>query len=680
MELDFLDIKLAAAFPGRIVRKDLVRKTKVGFNVPVYVLEYLLGQYCASTDPEIVAKGLDYVRETLSRNYVRADEGEKVKALTRQRGRHRILDKVKARLDTSVDHFWAELVNLGVKDALIPDDIVHHNDKLLMGGIWALVDLVYDPEHQERGVVRPFGIERIKPIQESSTDQSDFYAGRGQFTTDEWLDVVLRSVGLEPAHPDFTRRKKLLLLLRLIPLVEANYNLIELGPRGTGKSFVYREISPYAILVSGGQTTVAQLFMHMGSGQMGLVGLWDTVAFDEVAGVRFKDPNGIQILKDYMESGSFSRGKEETPAEAAIVFNGNLDGEVATLVKTSHLLQPLSDDMKDLALIDRIHCYLPGWELDKMRPDYFTGHYGFVVDYISEVWRTQRKTTYSDALDRYFSLGSHLNQRDVKAARKTVSGLIKLLHPDGHFTRDELQEYLELALEGRRRVKEQLRRMGGLEYWAVNFSYLDQETRAETFVSVPEQSAGGLITAGRLDPGITFTVGTDQADGRLAIFRVEVQCTKGGGRLNITGAPSRAIRDAIHTAHTYLKAQTSRLGLSKNPTDYDLDVQLVNLMQSKEGSETGVAFFVGMVSALLGKPVMESLVILGEMSIRGGLLKVGQLTERLQLAMDNGARRVLLPAENKRDFADIPSDVLDKLQIAFYSDPVNAALRALEVE
>jgi ATP-dependent Lon protease len=678
--LDELDHKLASAFPGRIVRKDLVRQTKVGFNVPVYVLEYLLGQYCASTDPEIVARGLDYVRETLSRNYVRADEGEKVKALTRQRGRHRILDKVKARLDTGVDHFWAELVNLGVKDALIPDEIVHRNDKLLMGGIWALVDLVYDPEHQERGVVRPFAIERIKPIQESSTDQSDFYAGRGQFTTDEWLDVVLRSVGLEPAHPDFTRRKKLLLLLRLIPLVEANYNLIELGPRGTGKSFVYREISPYAILVSGGQTTVAQLFMHMGSGQMGLVGLWDTVAFDEVAGVRFKDPNGIQILKDYMESGSFSRGKEETPAEAAIIFNGNLDGEVTTLVKTSHLLQPLSDDMKDLALIDRIHCYLPGWELDKMRPEYFTGHYGFVVDYVSEVWRSQRKTTYSDALDRYFSLGSHLNQRDVKATRKTVSGLIKLLHPDGHFTRIELQEYLELGLEGRRRVKEQLRRMGGLEYWAVNFSYLDQETRAETFVAVPEQSAGGLITAGRLDPGITFTVGTDQADGRLAIFRIEVQCTKGSGRLNVTGAPSRAIRDAIHTAHTYLKAQTPRLGLSKNPTDYDLDVQLVNLMQSKEGSETGVAFFVGMVSALLGKPVMESLVILGEMSIRGGLLKVGLLTERLQLAMDNGGRRVLLPAENKRDFADIPSDVLDKLQIAFYSDPVNAALRALEVE
>jgi len=464
-------------------------------------------------------------------------------------------------------------------------------------------------------------------------------------------------------------------------MVETNYNLLELGPRGTGKSFVYRELSPYAILISGGQTTVAQLFIPLGTtGRIGLVGLWDVVAFDEVAGVRFKDPNGIQILKDYMESGSFSRGKEEVPAEAAIVFNGNLDGDVATLVKTSHLLRPLSDQMQDLALVDRIHFYLPGWELDKMRPEYLTNHYGLVVDYITEVWHGLRKTSFSDLIDRHFSLGSHVNQRDMRAVRKTVSGLVKLLHPDGQVTREDLREYLELALEGRRRVKEQLRRIGGLEYWAVNFSYIDHDTRQETFVAVPEQSGGGLITPGPLDPGITFTVGTDQADGRLAIFRVEVQATKGSGKLRMTGASSRATRDAVHTAHAYLKAQSARLGLTKNPGDYDLHVQLVNLMGAREGSETGVASYVGMVSALQGKPVLESLVILGEMSIRGGLLKTSSLTERLQLAMDNGARRVLLPSENKRDFADIPSDVLDKLQIIFYSDPVNAVFRALGVE
>ena len=678
--LDELDQKLADAFPGRVVRKDLVRQTKVGFNVPVYVLEYLLGQYCASTDPEIVAKGLNYVRETLSRNYVRADESEKVKAITRQKGRHRILDKVKARLDTNVNHFWAELVNLGVKDARIADDIVHGYDKLLVGGIWALVDMIYDPDFQERGVTRPFAIERLKPIQQPSTDLSDFLAVRRSFSTDEWLDMLLRSLGLEPTHPDFTRRKKLLYLMRLIPMVETNYNLLELGPRATGKSFVYREISPYAILISGGQTTVAQLFMHLGTGRIGLVGLWDVVAFDEVAGVRFKDPNGVQILKDFMESGSFSRGKEEVPAEAAIVFNGNLDGDVATLVKTSHLLQPLSDQMQDLALIDRIHFYLPGWEMDKMRPEYLTDHYGLVVDYITEVWRSLRKTSYADLVDRHFSLGSHLNQRDVRAVRKTVSGLVKLLHPDGQVSQDALEEYLQLALEGRRRVKEQLRRMGGLEFWAVNFSYIDLETRQETFVAVPEQTSGGLITPGQLDPGVTFTVGTDQADGRLVIFRIEAQAMKGSGKLRVTGALSRAVRDAVDTARTYLKSHSSRLGLSKNPNDYDLHVQLVNLMGAKEGSETGVAFFVTMVSALLGKPMVESLVVLGEMSLRGGLLKVNLLTERLQLAMDNGAKRVLLPAENKRDFADIPSDVLDKLQIIFYSDSISAAFRAVGLE
>jgi len=678
--MDAADEKLTTSFPGLVVRKDLVRQMKSGFNVPVYVLEHLLGKYCSSTDPEIISRGLTHVRETLSQNFVRADESEKVKAITRQKGQHRIIDKVKARLDTNVDHFWAELVNLGVKDAFIADQEVHRYDKLLMGGIWAIVDLVYDPEVQERGITRPFAIRRLKPIQYAMTDTSDLISGRASFTTEEWLDVLLRSIGLEPTHRDFTHRKKLLYLARFIPMVETNYNLIELGPRATGKSFVYREISPHAILISGGQTTVAQLFINLSTGRIGLVGLWDVVTFDEVAGVGFRDPNGIQILKDYMESGSFSRGKEEIPAEAAIVFNGNIEGDIEMLVKTSHLLQPLSEAMQDLALIDRIHFYLPGWELDKMQPDYFGTHYGFVVDYITEIWHGLRKTSYADAIDGHFSLGSHLNQRDVRAVRKTVSGLIKLLHPDGRFTRDELEEYLQLALEGRRRVKEQLRRMGGLEYWAVNFSYLDLETREETFVPVREQTAGGLIDPGRLDPGITYTVGTDQEDGRLVIFRVEVQSSKGSGKLRVAGATSRAIRDAVHTAHTYLKSEVLRLGLRKNPNDYNLHVQLVNLMQAKEGSETGVAFFVVIVSALLGKPVMESLVVLGEMSIRGGLLKVGSLTERLQLAMDNGAKRVLLPSENKRDFADIPSDVLDKLQMIFYSDPVNAAFRALELE
>ncbi len=678
--LDELDQKLTAHFSGRVVRKDLVRQTKTGFNVPVYVLEYLLGKYCSSTDPEVIAQGLEYVRDTLSRNYVRADEGEKIKSLTRESGTHRIIDKVKVRLVETEDKYWAELTNMGVRFVNIAEGVVRQYDKLLAGGIWAIVDLRYDAEFQHRGQTRPFIIENLKPIQQASTDFGELVAGRAAFTRDEWLDVLLRSVGLEAAHPDLDHRKKLLTLMRLVPMVEANFNLIELGPRGTGKSFVYREISPYAILISGGQTTVAQLFMHLGTGHMGLVGLWDVVAFDEVAGVRFKDPNGVQILKDYMESGSFSRGKEEVPADASIVFNGNIDADIPTILKTSHLFQPLSPHLQDMAFIDRLHFYLPGWDVDKMRPEYLTNHYGFVVDYITEVWRGMRKTSYSDALDRHFSLGDHLNQRDVRAVRKTVSGLIKLLHPDGAFSKDELQEYLELALEGRRRVKEQLKKMGGLEYWAVNFSYLDQETRQETFVAVPEQGGGGLIPPGQPNPGVVFTVGTDRDAGRHAIFRIETQAMKGRGGTRVTGAPSRAMRDAIQTAYTYLKGQSRQQGISRDPSEYDFHVQIVNLMQSKEGSETGVAFFIAMLSAMLEKPVLEQSVVLGEMSIHGSLLKVPALAERLQLAMDNGAKRVLIPSENKRDFADIPSDVLDKLQIIFFSDPVNAAFRAMGVE
>ena len=680
LQLDPLDEKLSAALPGRVVRKDLVHQTKTGYNVPVYVLEYLLGQYYSSTDPEVVSRRLEFVRQTLSLNYVRADESEKIKALTRQKGKHRIIDKVKVRLDTQANRFWAELVNMGVRNAAIEDAVVHRYDKLLLGGIWALVDLVYDPEYKAAGATRPFIIDQLKPIQQPSTEITDYIAARQAFSRDEWADVLLRTIGLESTHPDFSFRQKLLFLIRMVPMVESNYNLLELGPRGTGKSYLFREISPFAILVSGGQTTVAQLFIHLGTGKIGLVGLWDVVAFDEVAGVRFKDAVGIQILKDYMESGSFSRGKEEVPAESSIVFNGNIDGDIQRLVKTSHLLQPLSDQMQDLALIDRIHYYLPGWEMEKMRPEYLTQHYGLVVDYATEIWRGLRKTSYADVIDQHFGLGSHLNQRDVRAVRKTVSGLIKLLHPDGKFSKSELQTYLEISMEGRRRVKEQLRRMGGLEFWAVNFSYIDQESRQETFVAVPEQGQGGLIPPGVPDPGITFTVGSDQADGHLVLFRVEVQALKGNGKLRITGTPSRAMRAALKTTHTYLLTNASRLGVGKDPSEYDLHVQVVNLMGAKEGSEVGIATFIAMVSALLGKPVLKSLTVLGEMSLRGGLQPVGSLTERLQLAMDNGAKRILLPTESKRALFDAPEEVLSKLQIIFFSDPVNATFRAMGLD
>ena len=516
IELDSMDIKLTQAFPGRVVRKDLVRNIKGGFNVPVYVLEYLLGKYCSTTDPQIIAEGLELTRQTLAQNFVRADESEKIKSITRERGTHKIIDKVRVRLLETEDKYWAELVNMGLGYVHVSERDVRQYDKLLGGGIWAIIDLRYDPEFQHRGQIRPFIIEQMKPIQQASTDIQSYRESRKLFSRDEWIDVLLRSIGIEPNNSDFTHRKKLLLLSRLIPLIESNFNLIELGPRATGKSFIYREISPYSILLSGGQTTVAQLFMNLSTGQVGLVGLWDTVAFDEVAGIRFKDTAAIQILKDYMESGSFSRGKEEIPAGASIVFNGNIDGDVHTLVKTTHLLSSLPEQMQDLALIDRIHFYLPGWEIDKLRPEYLSMHYGFIVDYFSEVLREARKTSFTDVVDRYFRFGSHLNQRDARAVRKTVSGLVKLLHPDGIVTKDEVEEYLTFALEMRRRVKEQLRKMGGFEYWAVNFSYIDIETMNESFVTVPEEGGGGLIVAEPMRPGVVYTIATDPSEARLA--------------------------------------------------------------------------------------------------------------------------------------------------------------------
>jgi ATP-dependent Lon protease len=681
-DLDALDQRLADAFPGRIVRKDLVRGVKGGFNVPVYVLEYLLGKYCASTDPEIVAEGLAYVRQTLVEHYVRADESEKIKSLARERGAYRIIDKVKVRLVETEDKYWATLTNLGLSNVNISERDVKTYDKLLMGGIWAIIDLRYDGEFQYRGQTRPFFIESLKPIQQPTTGIDEYLEGRRAFSREEWLDILLRSIGMEPTHPDIDHREKLLLISRLIPMVEANFNLIELGPRGTGKSYVYREISPYAILISGGQTTVANLFMNLATGRVGLVGLWDVVAFDEVAGIRFKDRSAIQILKDYMESGSFSRGKEEVPARASMVFNGNIDGEIKTLVKTGHLFSPLPEDMQDLALIDRFHFYLPGWDVEKLRPAYFTNHYGFVVDYFTEVLREQRKASYTNLIDEHFALGNHLNQRDVRAVRKGVSGLVKLLHPHGEVSKEHLEEYLVFAMEMRRRVKEQLKKMGGFEYWAVNFSYTDKETMREAFVAVPEAGGGGLITPGQQNPGVAYAIATDKGENRLALIRIEAQAMPGSGGLRITGAPrgNSPMKDAIRTAHDYLKAHARELLGDRRVQDYDLHVQIVNLMQTKEGSETGVAFFVAILSALLERPLLEQLVILGEMSIHGSLLRVDKLSERLQLAMDNGARRVLLPAENKRDFADIPSHILDKLQIIFYSDPTTAAYRAMGLE
>jgi len=482
--MDALDHLVGDAFAGRVVRKDLVRQVKVGANVPVYVLEFLLGKYCATADPAAIQTGLQVVNRTLTENFIRPDEAEKAKAALKRKGQHRLIDKVDVRLVASEDKFWAHLSSFGDKFVHVPEDLVYKYDRLLLGGIWCQLELVYNADDDEAHK-RPFYIRSLKPIQIAAFSMSDYQEGRRQLSRDEWLDLLVRSIGLEPT--EFDTRLKLFYVTRLIPMVERNYNLVELGPWGTGKSFVYRETSPNAILISGGKTTVAQLFVHMGTGRVGLVATWDVVAFDEVAGMEFADTSVVQILKDYMESGSFARGKEEIPAEASLVFLGNTSKPHEELVRTAHLFADMPKAMIDPAFLDRIHFYLPGWETPKMEQSFFTGHYGFVSDYLAEALRELRKTSCVGAIDADFALGAHLSARDEKAVRKTVSGLLKLLHPHGEWTRAELREYLEFALEGRRRVKEQLKKLAAHDYAKTSFSYVERDGGREQWVEVPEQ-------------------------------------------------------------------------------------------------------------------------------------------------------------------------------------------------
>jgi ATP-dependent Lon protease len=676
IELDELDRLANEAFPGLVVRKDLLRRMRSAFGVPAFVIEFLLGKYCASTDEEAIREGLEFVRETLTSKYVKPDEREAVKSAIKQHTTFEIIDKISVRLVETHDKYWARLSNLDLDFINVEEHQVREHDRLLMGGVWAEIKLRYDDAYVFKGQNRPFFVEGIRPIQLSTRNIDRFVEGRKRFTRDQWLDLLMRSMGYEPHHPYYTKRRKLHYMQRLIPLVERNYNSIELGPRGTGKSFVYQQLSPYCHLVSGGQTTTAQMFVNLSSGQRGLVALWDVVAFDEAAGVKFTDKNGINIMKGYMEDGAFSRGSDVITAEGSVVFVGNIDGNIDTIIRTSNLFYPMPKEM-DTAFYDRIHAYIPGWEFQKTSDAAYTNHFGLVTDYLAEVFREVRKRSYGDYAERYFRFGQQLGGRDQKAVRKTVSGLIKLLHPDGEVTKVEVEEYLAYALEGRRRVKEQLKKMGGLEYWDTTFSYIDKETGQETFVPVAEMSSGGIIAEGGLPPGSIYTIGTDATDNRLAMFLLQTQMNRGSGRLVPLGNLSSKMKEAIKTADAYLKANLKNLGIDQDLKAYDFTVQAINLNQAKEGSETAVAFFLSMVSALLGKPVLDRTVVLGEMSVQGMLLKVSAVPERMQAAVEAGAKRILIPSENKRDLADVPDAILTAIQWQFYDSPTRAAILAM---
>lgn len=670
-----LDSLLNQHFRGRVVRKDLTKQLKEGANVPVYVLEYLLGMYCASDDDEVVEQGLQSVKRILSDNYVRPDEAEKVKSLIRERGSYKIIDKVTVKLNQKKDVYEAQLSNLGIKDALVPSQMVKDNEKLLTGGIWCMITVNYFYEEGQK--TSPFSLFTLKPIQMPNMDMEEVFEARKQFNRDQWIDVLLRSVGMEPANIE--SRTKWHLIARMIPFVENNYNVCELGPRGTGKSHVYKECSPNSLLVSGGQTTVANLFYNMSSRQIGLVGMWDVVAFDEVAGITFKDKDGVQIMKDYMASGSFSRGRDSIEGKASMVFVGNINQSVETLVKTSHLLAPFPAAMIDTAFFDRFHAYIPGWEIPKMRPDFFTNRYGLITDYLAEYMREMRKRSFSDAIDKFYKLGNNLNQRDVIAVRRTVSGLLKLLHPNGSYSKEDVRVCLTYAMEARRRVKEQLKKLGGLEFFDVNFSYIDNETLEEFFVSVPEQGGSELIPAGMPKPGVVHLV-TQAESGMTGLYRFETQMTAGNGKHSVSGlASSTSAKEAIRVGFDYFRGNLSRVSATAKFSEHEYHLHVVELHNTGPSTTTSLAALIALCSVLLAKPVQEQMVVLGSMTLGGVINPVQDLAASLQLAFDSGAKKVLLPMSSAVDIPTVPAELFTKFQVSFYSEPVDAVYKALGV-
>lgn len=672
--------KLRQYFDGRIVRKDLTKKIKEGANVPVYVLEYLLGQYCNSEDEQIIEEGVDNVKRILADNYVRPDEAQKILSALTDRGAYTIIDKVTVTVNLKDNLHEAWFSNLGVGRVPILSDYAQQYDRLLCGGIWCIVQLEYDYVEEDKKI-NPIRIKKLTPIQMPHIELDDLKEGRKQFTKDEWISVLLRSTGMEPDKLSY--REKWLLLARMLPLVENNFNLCELGPRSTGKSHLYKEISPNSILVSGGQTTVANLFYNMSSRQVGLVGLWDCVSFDEVAGITFKDKDGVQIMKDYMASGSFARGKEEKAASASMVFVGNINQSVDVLLKTSHLFDPFPDAMAyDTAFLDRMHCYVPGWEIPKYRPEFFTNDYGFITDYLSEYMREMRKDNFGDALDKYFRLGNNLNQRDTIAVRKMVSGFVKLLFPDGTYEKEDIAEILDCALEMRRRVKEQLKKIGGMEFYDVNFSYIDVTGAEfeEHFVSVPEQGGGKLIPEGLNKPGHVYTISQGKT-GMIGVFKLETEILPGNGKFNPTGIGSdREVKEACNTAFNYLKANSNSISGSISTTTKDYIVYYQDLNGIGFSSKMTLPTLIAICSAALSKPALGSLAILGDITIAGSVAKVEELASVLQVCLDVGAKKVLMPITSANDFATVPSDLLGKVDPIFYTSAQEAVFKALGVD
>lgn len=667
--IDF-DYKLLDLFKGFVVRKDIVRSVKGGANVPVFVLEYLLANSCSTDDEQKITEGVENVKRVLREHYVNPDEANLVQAKVRERGNYKIIDKISVRLDASRDKYWAELSNTNIREANISDELVSQHEKMMMGGIWAVIDIDYDSTYMIGNKIYPFCILKIRPIQLSNFDDQKVCQSRSQFTDEEWMNLMLRSGGYEPESEGMTERMKMLLLSRFIPLVEANFNMAELGPRSSGKSFVFKELSPYSMLVSGGQGTAASLFVNNANGQIGAMGKWDAVCFDESTDELFKDKEVVPLMKDYMESGSFSRaGKSgEKSANASIILNGNINQPVETVLQTSHLFSPFSDKIcNDTAFLDRIGFFLPGWEIMKFAPCNFTNHFGFSTDFFSELLHAQRKANYTNAIDEFFVLGSQMKQRDTKPVRKTVSGLIKLLHPDGKYTKENVRTYLVWAIEMRRRVKEQLKRIGGMEFWDTNFSYIDKETQEEFFVSVPEERGSHLIEDAPLAPGTCYTATSD--GDKVSLVKVEVITMPGNGKLTITGSTSTEVKEDIKNTYNYIRAnEKTLLSQGHSLNRLDVTIQVTTLLGVSVHKGIGGAVFAGIISSIFGRNLKTGLGVIGNISIGGAIERALNFNDRVSMLSENGAKNVLVPMDNLTEMATLPATILGKTDIPFYAN------------
>jgi ATP-dependent Lon protease len=671
--MDPLDQKLLEVFPGKVVRKDLVAPLRNEYHVPSYVVEFLLGRYCSSADEDVIRAGLAEVQKTLTEHFVRSEKAPEIQAIIRDRGRYTIIDKVKVRLDSKRNVYWADLVQLRVSDATIPEEYPQKKyRRLLTAGIWCQVEMAYQPENVVTGAIYPFAIQRLKPIQVATGGLEEIRQGRARFTTTEWTDVLLRSMGFK--SDAFSERQKLLLLLRLVPFVEDNFNLVEFGPRGTGKSYCYRELSPNAILISGGETTVPNLFGRNTpkKTEPGLVSQWDVIAFDEVAGLdRVSDPQALQIFKDYMESGAYSRGKDPITAHASMVFEGNLDLDVQVALRTSHLFCPFPPRVgHDRAFLDRFHSYLPGWEMPRMQTWMFGNSYGFIVDYLAGVLQELRATSHATVIDRWFSLNAAVDKRDDKAIRRTVSGLLKLLHPDEQFGQREVEPLLLLAMEGRLRVKEQLKRMGGLEFWNTRFGYRARDNGvAEQAVAVPERTDERFLAGTVLSPGRLFCVGRDRSNRRTCLFRVEVEKLPGTGRCQLSGPGRGEAADALRIAYDQMKKNLTDLGIKDSLVQWDLRVQIANPMEAEEPALLGVPLFVALVSALRNEQLPAGIVVAGNMSVQGNAEGIDAVGEILLIARENGALAVALPSLCEGEVSACPPELIEGMKITYYGRP-----------